>query len=264
MAPSIAKQAEHLRRLADAGESFLASAKYPPIDLVGTYEGCPRFVDPVQLAVWRTRVFSFLRALNLTDDTYPDSIRGVLAFEKEESVRTAVATIRALAEDIEVGAIPLTAQSYSGPLVELESLFNRFHLVARQMLQRYGGRPTLAIGDEYDVQDLLHSLLRLYFDDIRDEEFNPSYGGGSTRSDFLLKAERMVVEVKKTRDGLKDKDVGDQLVIDIAKYRTHPDCRAFVAFVYDPDQRLKNPRGLETDLTDSKGELPTHVYIRPI
>ncbi|MGP8069361.1 MAG: hypothetical protein ACLP5V_05680 [Candidatus Bathyarchaeia archaeon] len=36
---------------------------------------------------------------------------------------------------------------------------NRFHYVARQMLSRHDKRETLTIRDEYDVQDLLHSLL---------------------------------------------------------------------------------------------------------
>ena len=35
--------------------------------------------------------------------------------------------------------------------------------------------------------------------------------------DFLLKNEEISIEVKMTRDGLKDKELGEQLIIDIAK-----------------------------------------------
>ncbi|MEI6002257.1 hypothetical protein H3V53_35580 [Paraburkholderia bengalensis] len=35
--------------------------------------------------------------------------------------------------------------------------------------------------DEYDVQDLLHGVLHLEFDDIRPEEWCPSYAGTGTR-----------------------------------------------------------------------------------
>lgn len=66
-------------------------------------------------------------------------------------------------------------------------------------------RETLKIEDEYDVQDLLHALLLLYFDDVRAED----YAGKSSRMDFLLKNERVVIEVKKTRLGLADKELGD-------------------------------------------------------
>lgn len=67
----------------------------------------------------------------------------------------------------------------------LSNLFERFHSVAKQLRHRYDNRPTLDINDEYDVQDLLHSLLKLYFEDIRKEEWTPSYAGGSSRMDFF-------------------------------------------------------------------------------
>ena len=56
--------------------------------------------------------------------------------------------------------------------VRLRDLFSRFHRLGRQLRVRRENRPTLAIDDEYDVQDLLHALLHLYSDDIRPEEWN--------------------------------------------------------------------------------------------
>ena len=91
----------------------------------------------------------------------------------------------------------------------------RFHRVVRQLRHRREDRPTLDVQDEYDVQDLLRSLLHLHFDDIRPEEWTPSYAGGSARMDFLLKDYGMVIEAKKTRSGLKPKDVGSQLIEDV-------------------------------------------------
>ncbi|ODS32894.1 MAG: hypothetical protein SCARUB_02000 [Candidatus Scalindua rubra] len=67
------------------------------------------------------------------------------------------------------------------------NICKKFHFVARQLRNRFNNRPTLEIEDEYDVQDLLHSLLKIYFDDIRVEEWVPSYAGSSSRIDFLLK-----------------------------------------------------------------------------
>jgi len=136
----------------------------------------------------------------------------------------------------------------------LETILDRFHLVAKQIRQRYDDRESLDIKDEYDVQDLLHALLRIYFEDIRTEEWNPSYAGGSTRADFLLKTEQIVIEVKKTRSNLKAKQLGEQLIIDIAKYKTHPDCKTLYCFVYDPDGYITNPRGIENDLNKTSDE----------
>lgn len=130
----------------------------------------------------------------------------------------------------------------------LNIIFSSFHKVVRQLRSRHNNRSTLQIKDEYDVQDLLHALLRLYFDDIRPEEWTPSYAGRPARVDFLLKNEKIVIEVKKTREGLGDKELGEQLIIDIDKYKKHPDCEKLVCFVYDPEERIRNPMGIMNDL----------------
>lgn len=98
------------------------------------------------------------------------------------------------------------------------------------------------------MQDLTHALLRLHFDDIRPEEWTPSYAGGASRMDYLLKKERIVVEAKMNRPGLGAKEVSEQLIIDAAKYKEHPDCKTLVCLVYDPGGFVKNPRGVEGDL----------------
>jgi len=145
----------------------------------------------------------------------------------------------------------------------VQSLCLRFHSVVRQLRTRYNGRPAFDIDDEYDVQDLLHALLRLHFDDIRPEEWTPSYAGKSTRMDFLLKQERVVVEVKKTRKGLDAKRLGEELIIDMAHYRNHSDCQTLICFVYDPESRIANPAGLESDLSGNDPNLTVRVIITP-
>lgn len=139
----------------------------------------------------------------------------------------------------------------------------RFHLVARQLRVRRQGRPTLDIEDEYDVQDLFHALLRIPFDDVRPEEWTPSYAGGASRVDFLLPEIEAVVEIKKSRPGLNARELGDQLIVDIAKYQRHPDCRTLFCFVYDPDGRILNPRGIENDLNATQDEMTVRVLIAP-
>ncbi|HLJ30695.1 MAG TPA: hypothetical protein VKY85_28580 [Candidatus Angelobacter sp.] len=131
---------------------------------------------------------------------------------------------------------------------------DRFHEVARQLLHRRENRSTLEIKDEYDVQDLLHALLRIHFEDVRTEEWTPSYGGGSSRMDFLLKEYAIVVEAKMAHRTLNTKEVSEQLIIDAAKYRQHPNCKTLICFVYDPSGLLKNPRGVERDLAKLSGD----------
>ncbi|HLP91849.1 MAG TPA: hypothetical protein VK184_25080 [Nostocaceae cyanobacterium] len=154
-------------------------------------------------------------------------------------------------------------QSNFDTLPIIESICNRFHLVAKQLRTRHNNRETLTITDEYDVQDLFHSLLTIYFDDIRPEEWIPSYAGRASRTDFLLKNEQTIIEIKKTRSGLADKEIGEQLIIDITKYKAHPDCKQLICFVYDQEGLIRNPRGLENDLSKTTDGLVVNVFIRP-
>lgn len=145
----------------------------------------------------------------------------------------------------------------------LNNLLNRFHQIVIQLRDRYDNRETIDVDDEYDVQDLLHALLKIYCDDIRPEEWTPSYAGTASRQDFLLKNEKIVIETKKTRKGLNNKELANELIIDIARYTAHPDCQKLICFVYDPENRIRNPRGFENDLSKTTDELTVIVYIRP-
>jgi hypothetical protein len=153
----------------------------------------------------------------------------------------------------------LTLNSNSLDIVR--NLCERFHLVVQHLRTRHAGREPLQIIDEYDVQDLFRALLQLHFDDIRPEEWTPSYAGSASRTDFLLKREQIFIEVKKTRNGLGDKELGSQLIADIHHYKTHPDCKLLFCFVYDPEKKIKNPRGLEDDINLDEGN-HAHVLIR--
>lgn len=145
----------------------------------------------------------------------------------------------------------------------VQAICNHFHQAVRQIRSRYNNRSTIDIDDEYDVQDLLHVFLRLHFDDVRAEEWTPSYAGSASRMDFLLKKEKIVIEVKKTRKNLGAKEVGEQLMIDIERYTAHPDCETLICFVYDPEGRVSNPVGMENDLTKDVEKLKVITIITP-
>jgi hypothetical protein len=154
-------------------------------------------------------------------------------------------------------------QLHPGALQQVEQIFARFHRVARQLRQRHGNRATLDVQDEYDVQDLLHALLIEAFDDVRPEESTPSYAGGSARADFLLPEHHLVIETKMPRRGLGARQLGDELLQDIPRYREHPKCHRLVCFVYDPAGLLANPKGIERDLTRTEGGFSVSVFIHP-
>ncbi len=174
----------------------------------------------------------------------------VEAFEKD--LGTTIEELKSLLEEekeISISCENRSKKQSVDSIHQISNLFDRFHIICRQLRKRHNSRKTLDIQDEYDVQDLIHALLYIYFDDIRAEEWTPSYAGRCSRQDFLLKKENIVIEIKKTRDGLTDREVGEQLIVDIERYKSHPNCKTLFCFVYDPNERISNPRGLENDLT---------------
>ncbi len=202
------------------------------------------------------------KALMFIQHTYPKHPQ-VSTFEKHVSANNddyhcvACLSILKAFKDIQPRDLEI---DYVGLLTKV---FERFHIVARQLRRRHENRSTLQIEDEYDVQDLLHAMLRLHFDDVRPEEWTPSYAGASNRMDFLLKDEEIAIEVKMTRPGLRDKELGEQLIIDIAKYQRHPNCKCLYCFVYDPEGIIRNPRGMERDLEKLGKGFPVKMFIRP-
>lgn len=150
------------------------------------------------------------------------------------------------------------------PVAIVEKLCTHFHLVVNRLKTRYDNRPALTINDEYDIQDVLHALLKLFFEDIRAEEYTPSYAGASARIDFLLLDETIGIETKRIHEGLSVKILGEQLIVDIEKYKQHPKCKTLFCFVYDPDGKIPNPRGFEKDLMSrSDQNLKVNVLIAP-
>ncbi|HEY6084870.1 MAG TPA: hypothetical protein VIU63_05705, partial [Nitrospira sp.] len=154
-------------------------------------------------------------------------------------------------------------EALGDPCEIVKSLCKRFHMVARQLRLRGEYRATLDVEDEFDVQDLLHALLRLYFDDIETDEWLPSYSNGAPRTMFLLNDSRLAVSVKKTRTGLNTKDLADQLRVDVEHCRMLKRCSTLLCFVYDPEGRIGNPRGLESDLISISDQLTADVYVAP-
>lgn len=175
---------------------------------------------------------------------------GVEVFNSLIGILNAIKEIPAISKDTNIDSI-------------LEKILKNFHRCAKSILNRHGGRQTLEIKDEYDVQDLLQGILRLFIDDVRPEDYVPSYAGGNSRTDFYLPQYNTYIEVKMTREGLSDKEIGEQLAVDVARYGEM--CDTLVCFIYDKISCLKNPYGLIHDLEKlSSDRMKVKVYISPL
>lgn len=153
------------------------------------------------------------------------------------------------------------AASAEEPIDLLLSMLPRFQYFVTQLGRRHANRKAMNFVDEYDVQDAMHAILIMMFSDVRSEEYTPSYAGKSSRIDFLLSRGEVALEVKMTRPGLLDKQLGDELIIDVKRYQNHPRCQTLVCFIFDPGRLLVNPGALVNDLAQDGGNGGLNVKV---
>lgn len=59
--------------------------------------------------------------------------------------------------------------------------------------------PPPTLGNEGDLQIIVHAILRLLYDDVRPEDPVSQMAGGSSRVDFTLREAGVIVETKMMR-----------------------------------------------------------------
>ncbi|EBS1478561.1 malate dehydrogenase [Salmonella enterica subsp. enterica serovar Saintpaul] len=232
-------------------------------DILGVHK---EYVDSAKYKTWIARVKKLIRdCYGKESDFYTDFIKaekGFYASNHDILTKQLKPAFDAAKADVAY-SVPVNsnAGAYDDKLELIINILNKFPTFYRQLKKRHDGRATIEINDEYDVQDLVHALLRLHFDDIRPEEYTPSFAGASSRQDFLLKNEKIVIEIKKTRKTLGAGKIGEELLTDMARYRSHQDCDILICFVYDPDCWVNNPNGVISDLESKDTEGRVRVVI---
>jgi hypothetical protein len=147
-----------------------------------------------------------------------------------------------------------------GAFTTLENLLRRLPLAARQLRSRHGDRPAFRVEDVFDLEDLLRALLPLHFDEVRPEVRTPRYSP-ATRTDFLLVPEGFAVTAKHVTPELGERQLAEQIEEDVAYYQGRGNCQCLVSFVYDPGQRLYEPRRLETAWRRDEADLEVRGLI---
>ena len=132
---------------------------------------------------------------------------------------------------------------------ELMQILNNFLTATRAITDRKYGRPPFIIENEYDVQDLLFTIVRSIFEDAKREEWTPQKAGSSKRIDLVISSIQTVIEVKFVRDNAHARKVADELKIDFESYHERGECSQLVAFVIDPDRRISDPEQFSLDLS---------------
>ncbi|MEZ4887641.1 MAG: hypothetical protein R3E32_23105 [Chitinophagales bacterium] len=127
--------------------------------------------------------------------------------------------------------------------------------------ERYGGKTAnpkktpksiIKIEDEYDVQDILYVVLKATFPAIKYENPLAKFGGKSTRLDFVLEQEGLIIEVKQiSQSEINDKKFTDQIKVDLQSYHVLDYLKQIIFFIYAPNaiQDITNFKELEGEQT---------------
>jgi hypothetical protein len=146
---------------------------------------------------------------------------------------------------------------------KVENTLTHFHVATKAVGDSKNKTTPFKMDNEYNVQAYLEGLLKVQFDDVRREDPTPIHAGSSNRIDFILAQDKIGIEVKRTREGLHDAELGKQLINDIEHYKEHPSCKVLYIFVYDPEEYIKNPRSIENDLSKERENMEVKVFIMP-
>lgn len=147
-------------------------------------------------------------------------------------------------------SITYTTRDYSNPEVLdiIRGVCLRAPAVINQLKRKYKTNCDITIKNEYDFQYLLQGLLKLYFEDVRLEEWTPSGLGGASRMDLFLFEQQIAIELKTTiATGVSVKSLGQDFAKDIAGFKTHPKVKRVFFVAYDPNG-LSNIESLRGDI----------------
>ena len=129
-------------------------------------------------------------------------------------------------------------------LTIIRKILSNFYLHLKVMYQeKVHGNGTLKqedlskiiIGNEYDVQRILYSLIKPIFPSAR-LEVNDDTGYGGIRYDIYLENYDIVIEAKCSRSNMKLKKLHDELAADGFYYKS----KYIFMFVYDKDVIIDN------------------------
>lgn len=137
------------------------------------------------------------------------------------NIERILSTSRAYSDDIESGLAQLRGRLASVkelqiskfdqetkeiPLLRIRNTLGKFNLFADQLKRVRSGKEPFLIKDEYDIQNLVHALLLLDFEDVRKEDPTPISSGASSKIDLVLKTENVLVEIKKATSSLRERN----------------------------------------------------------
>lgn len=202
-----------------------------------------------QVESWITTITKILER-EFSDNKISNDLQLKVFFEESNKLKVAMDFLNSLITDIEMGLHdPIKKQESTdidqgNALKIIRNILSNFYLHIKEMYQAdLHGKGTIqkedlekiSIGNEYDVQRILFSLIKPIFPKAR-LEVSEDDGYGTIRYDIYLNDYNLVIEVKCTRPSLSEKKLKEEIASDIYHYK-----HDFIFFfIYDKEQKIKN------------------------
>jgi hypothetical protein len=128
----------------------------------------------------------------------------------------------------------------------VERLCKRLPQAARVLANRSRkGRQAYEIADEYDVQDLLHGILRAYLKYSVQEDPLPKVAGAkSSRADISIEELKTLIEIKYVRGPEDQRRLFDEYSQDLVLYAAWPHLETLIYLIYNSSD-LKDAEAFE-------------------
>lgn len=128
----------------------------------------------------------------------------------------------------------------------LYTVIEKFTSASKSLSERRKGKSIIKIEDEYDMQDILHTMLKPHFPTIKIEEVVPGSDSGKfLKIDFILSDIEVAIECKCIRNKSHASKITKEINDDIQTYHKHGHCSRLIFFIYDKELLIYNPDILE-------------------
>jgi hypothetical protein len=154
-------------------------------------------------------------------------------------------------------------------LIIIRKILNNFYKHIEAMYEdKVHGRGTILkdnldkikIGNEYDVQRILYSIIKPIFLEARLEVSNDT-GYGTIRYDIIIEKHQIIIEVKCTRDSMSEKKLTEELGSDAFHYKYNN----LFFFIYDKGKIVVNKEAFINAYSKSYSDKKIEtVIIQPI
>ena len=164
-----------------------------------------------------------------------------------------------------MSVIPDNKRDVDEKLELVRNAMEKFTTAAQPLLKRRKGKPVIEIDDEYDVQDILHVILKPHFPSIKAEEVVSGVRSGHfLKIDFIIPSNKMAIECKCVRDAEHAKSLEAELNDDIQTYKNHRDCDYLIFFIYDKNLFISDPHQMEEQYTQKQtfGDKVLHIELK--